>query len=287
MQMQRYSQNFEYGYVMRQSKEFLVICIIADIASLIFIFGSVFILDTNIEIALLIFGTFFVLGIGLTIYAVAWRCVIEGETMTFYCPFLPVKAIKLYELTRVTYTENRTGGYGTGKKMLTGYRDKKKVFEFLDDMVGFELFYYQLYQLGKIEKNELKDEFVLKNTKRNMFSAVFGVVLFGGMLIAICVTKEIGRKAFYIIFFACATLFYVDDMIKELLWRVTVSYQTIEIRNGYGISKSYFIKDISRVKEESHNIVLFVGNKKIAKISKDCENFILLQTRLDYEKKSS
>lgn len=120
-----------------------------------------------------------------------------------------------------------------------------------------------------------------------MFSAVFGVVLFGGMLIAICVTKEIGRKAFYIIFFACATLFYVDDMIKELLWRVTVSYQTIEIRNGYGISKSYFIKDISRVKEESHNIVLFVGNKKIAKISKDCENFILLQTRLDYEKKSS
>ena len=141
MQMQRYSQNFEYGYVMRQSKEFLVICIIADIASLIFIFGSVFILDTNIEIALLIFGTFFVLGIGLTIYAVAWRCVIEGETMTFYCPFLPVKAIKLYELTRVTYTENRTGGYGTGKKMLTGYRDKKKVYEFLEDMVVLELFY--------------------------------------------------------------------------------------------------------------------------------------------------
>lgn len=81
MQMQRYSQNFEYGYVMRQSKEFLVICIIADIASLIFIFGSVFILDTNIKIALLIFGTFFVLGIGLTIYAVAWRCVIEGESL--------------------------------------------------------------------------------------------------------------------------------------------------------------------------------------------------------------
>lgn len=107
------------------------------------------------------------------------------------------------------------------------------------------------------------------------------------MLVAFCVTKEEGSKVFYIIFFACATLINVEWLMNELLWRVTVSYQTIEIRNSYGYKKSYFIRDISRVKEESNHILLFVGDKKIAKISKDCENFILLRTRLDYEKKSS
>ncbi len=285
-QQRRHSQNYEYGYVMRQSREVLAIGIISDIVWLLAVIGVIFTLDENTEIALLIFGAFFLLGIGLTIYAIAWRCVVEGESMTFYCPFLPVKVIKFYELTRVTYRENRTGGYGTGRKMLTGYRGKKKVFEFLDNVAGFELLHYQLCQLGKIETNELKEEFVLKNTKSNIFSAAFGAVLFGGMLILCCVLKEEEIGAFYIIFFACATLVNVDWLMNELLWRVTVSYQTIEIRNSHGYKKSYFIRDISRVKEESNHILLFVGDKKIAKISKDCENFILLRTRLDYEKKS-
>ena len=58
------------------------------------------------------FYCFFMLGIGLTIYGVSWRCFMGRDTMTFCCPFLPVKVIKFYEITRVTYTENRTTGYG-------------------------------------------------------------------------------------------------------------------------------------------------------------------------------
>ena len=280
----QYSQNYEY--VLRQPKELLVICIISDIVFLIFICGFISILDENTVIGLLIFIAFFILGIGLTIYAVSWRCFVGRDTMTFCCPFLPVKVVKFYEITRVTYTENRTTGYGSGRKTLTGYRNKKKIFEFFDNMAGFELLHYQLDQSGKIEKRELKEEFTLKNTKRDMFSDVFGVVFFGGIFIACCFSKEEEIGLFYIIFFACATLMYAVNLISKLLWRVKVSYYTIEIRNSFGISRSYFIKDISKVKEERNHIVLFAGDGKIAKISKDCENFIFLQTRLDYEKKS-
>lgn len=53
-QQRRHSQNYEYGYVMRQSREVLAIGIISDIVWLLAVIGVIFILDENTEIALLL-----------------------------------------------------------------------------------------------------------------------------------------------------------------------------------------------------------------------------------------
>lgn len=274
----------ENSYTMRQPKEFFILCVMVTIGYLIFIVLLCFSLDERTVYLLLMFLCGFIVEIGLCIYALLWRGVVEEDTITFYNPFWPTKAIKFCEITTVKYTENRTAGYGSGRKVLTGYRDKKKIFEFYDNVIGFDLLYIQLYYLGKIEKNELKEEFTLKNKKGDMVSSVFSVVLFGGLLIALCVSKDEEIEPVYVILSACFTLFCAIDLINKLLWKVTVNYNTIQIRNSFGKSEKYLIREITDVKEERHHLVLYIEDKKVAKISKDCENFLFLQERLLYEK---
>lgn len=274
----------ENSYTMRQPKEFFILCVMVTIGYLIFIVLLCFSLDERTVYLLLMFLCGFIVEIGLCIYALLWRGVVDEDTITFYNPFWPTKVIKFCEITTVKYTENRTAGYGSGRKVLTGYRDKKKIFEFYDNVIGFDLLYIQLYYLGKIEKNELKEEFTLKNKKGDMVSSVFSVVLFGGLLIALCVSKDEEIEPVYVILLACFTLFFAIDLINKLLWKVTVNYNTIQIRNSFGKSEKYLIREITDVKEERHYLVLYIEDKKVAKISKDCENFLFLQERLLYEK---
>lgn len=89
-------------------------------------------------------------------------CIVKADTMTFNCPLLPAKEIKIYEITSVEYIENRLTGYGE-KKALVAYSNKKKMFEIFDDVIGFQSLYYHFYQRGKIVRGELKEEFSVNN----------------------------------------------------------------------------------------------------------------------------
>lgn len=273
----------EHGYVMCQPVELFVICVLATIGDFIFVVMGIVIIDRDTIYGLLIFVVGLFVGSGLSIYALLWRCVVGEDFMTFYTPFLPVKTIKFYEITKVTYRENRTNGYGGGKKVLTGYRNKKKIFQFYDNIIGFDLLYEQLCLLGKIESGQLKEEFSLRETKGNILRVVFGVVMFGGVFLAFCICNDDEIQPFYYIAFAGITLFYLIDLICILLWRVTVDYNTIHIRNSFGRTITFAIRDITKVQEQQNHIVLYVGDKKIVKISKDYENYLLLQERLMYE----
>ena len=278
----------EDGYVMRQSKFFLVLSIICTIGHFAFVVMCIAILGEYIigEICgMLVFLVGLIMGVGLSIYALLWRCVVKADSMTFYCPFLPVKVIKFYEITKVEYAENRTAGYGGGRKFLKVYCKKKKVFEFYDDMIGFDRLYYQLYQLGKIMKNELKDEFCLRYKKGDIARAVFALVFFGGILIAgfWALIEGGGLDPIYMLLSLCLALYSLIDLIGKLRWKVTVSYGTIQIRNSFGGIEKYSIREITEAHEEKHHIILYTINAEIGKISKDCENCLLLQERLTYE----
>lgn len=278
----------EDGYVMRQSKTFLVLSIMISIGHFAFVVMCIAILDTYIVAELcgmLIFVIGLITGVGLSIYALLWRCVVKADSMTFYCPFLPVKVIKFYEITKVEYAENRTAGYGGGKKFLRGYCKKKRVFEFYDDMIGFDRLYDQLYQLGKIMKNELKDEFCLRYKKGDIVRAVFALVFFGGLLIAEfwVWVKEGELDTICMLLSLCFASYSLIDLINKLRWKVTVSYDTMQIRNSFGGIEKYLIQEIVEAHEEKHDIILYTINSGIGKISKDCENFLLLQEWLIYK----
>lgn len=273
----------EDGYVMCQPVEFFVISVLIAVGHFIFVVMGIVIIDRYTIYGLPIFMIGLFVGSGLSIYALLWRCVVGEDSMTFYTPFLPVKTIKFYEITKVTYRENRTYGYGGGKKVLTGYRNKKKIFQFYDNIIGFDLLYEQLRLLGKIESVQLKEEFSLRETKGNILRVVFGVMMFGGIFLAFCICNDEEIQPFYYIAFAGITLFYLIDLICVLLWRVTVNYNTIHIRNSFGKTITFAIRDITKVQEQQNHIVLYVGDKKIVKISKDYENYLLLQERLMYE----
>ncbi len=73
-----------------------------------------------------------------------------------------------------------TYGYGGRKKILTGYCNKKKVFELYENVIGFDLLYRQLCFMGKIERGQLKEEFTVRETNGNIARDVFSVMLFGG-----------------------------------------------------------------------------------------------------------
>ena len=61
---------------------------------------------------------------------------------------------------------------------------------------------------------------------------------------------------------------------------MTVNYDSICVRNKFGIEKSYLWKEITMVQEWSGGADLFVGNKRIVKVATDNENYTPLMVRL-------
>lgn len=83
-------------------------------------------------------------------------------------------------------------------------------------------------------------------------------------------------------FFCIAVVFLfvlmgIADFLNAMLRKVTVTYRTISIRNSIGRVKTYSVGEIIKVIEKEHFIILFRGDKKIVKISKDDKNFALLE----------
>lgn len=275
----------EDGYVMRQSKGVFVICIFITAGHFLFVAISVILLDESIMAALicmLLFSVGLIAGIFLSTYALLWRCVVKADTMTFNCSFLPAKEIKIYEITTVKYVENRVTAYGE-KKALVAYCNKKKMFEIFDDVIGFQLLYYHFYQLGKIMRGELKEEFSVKTNKEDIFVTLFALVFFGGIVIGVLIFEKESLSSVYIVAIMCMALFFLFDLIYKLLWKVTINFDTIQIRDSFGKSETYSIQDITKFQEKGSYIFLYTGTIQIAKISKNSENFQLLQERLRYE----
>lgn len=75
-------------------------------------------------------------------------------------------------------------------------------------------------------------------------------------------------------------LLILPNTISTLLWKVTMDFHTISIRNYLGITRTYEIRQISKVLELENHIVLYAGEKKVAKIAKSSKNFSYLFERL-------
>lgn len=263
--------------IMTQSHEYFFI----GIASIIFFGGfAVFcIVDLSI-FGFLCFYFFFVLfGVYICIIGVLWRGVLTTDTLTFYTPFLPVKKIELYEITSVKYTENRTGAYGTGRKVLEGYRQQKKLFYVDESYKGFDLLHYFFEESGKIERIPLVENFSVTATKDDIIRSIIVFLYFFVLwVLMLWVRNEI--ELFFQILVTLMMLYFFAKIIAISLWKVTLDYYTLSVRNSFGIVKTYEIRQITGIIEEKTRIVLCAGDREIVSISKKLKNFDYLMERL-------
>ena len=278
-------------YVMRPSREYFVIGIIGTIVFSTVAITSLIFFDEQAIVAFLIFYGFVLLGIFTCIVALLEKYVIKTDSLILYTPPLSPKEIRIYEISTVKIKEIRISPYFSGKMALIGYHDKKKLFTIDESAKGFPLLYDFLFQFGKIEAEKTEhtpfiENFSVTENTSEIVEKVVGAAFFLVLSVLVILDKDelaLHRLSETIFLIAAAlflTIFFLSEALHALLWKITMDYHTISIRNSFGIVKKYEIAQITKVQESEHFIVLFSGQKKIAKIFKDYKNFDFLLERL-------
>lgn len=255
----------------------------------------IFVLDANI-IALLFFLGFTFLAECYCYMVLFYEIKCEADSLTVYRPFLPPKRIRFYEITKVLYVEHRRGAFAGGTMHLYLYRGKKKFLDVEDEMSGFERLLEKFMQEGRLERGLLKengleleqtkDSFAITATTADRVRAAFLSALFGGILIAVLVNgrelyrENSGEYLVYLVGFLLFTVINLTELMRTMLWRVTVSWRTIMVRDSLGRTASYSMGELTEALERKHDLELYAAGKMIVRIRKDNKNYALLTARL-------
>lgn len=266
-----------------------ILCIPFDLFIMV---PTVVFLDGGLLLAYLVFYLHMLLGEYLCIMAFLWRCVIAEDSLTFYLPLFPPKEIPFHEITSVKYTENRNLGGGS-KKRLEGYRQKKKLFTVEESTLGFDVLYTVFLERGKLSPIPLNgyskesldcvpvlEDFSITENRENVIRSI-STFLFSAVLCALSVWTWTRNELEWIYVLISILFLAVSlcDMIDTLLWKLTVGFRTISVRNSFGKTKTYDIRQITEIQETRNHLVLYVGEKKVVKIFKDHKNVPQLAER--------
>lgn len=273
----------ETNYIMRLQQSFLGVSIPAVGVGCFVLCAYVYIYEYKWDWGAIIgFAIYTLLEEGFSIYTIRWKMVIDDGLMTIYSLFSVVKMYNIDEISIVRISELQ-GKYFRGIKILKVYCGKKKIFEVNERMKGCGLLYKMFLEAGKIEPLQIKEEFTVSNKFEDIFASLFGVLLFGGCLIAVCIEwilsieeVNLGMLIILIVF----TVVSAVSLINELLWKITVIKNLIYIRSEFGRKKVFLIQQITRALEDEYNLFLFVGEKQIAKVDKNCKNYRFLSDRI-------
>ena len=133
--------------------------------------------------------------------------------------------------------------------------------------------------MPKIERTPLVENFSVTATKGDMIRSVISFLFFFVLwVIMLWIRDELGL--IYYIFFTLTMLFTLTHMIATLVEKVTLDYNTLSVRTSFGIVKTYEIRQITGIIEETDYIILCTGNQTIVRLSKDLKNFDYLLERL-------
>lgn len=249
--------------------------------------------DDRMFIGFAVFYFFIFWSIYLCIAVLLWRGMIKTDSVVFYMPLLPAKEIRFCEIDFVHDTDNNTYGLG-GQKMLTAYHGGKKLFSIEEDVIGYLFLRALLYDSGKVEyvpvmenptdektmkRAPVVEDFSVTSKTGDKVRTVVSFLILAPLSVYILWDRADFGLGYQIIA-AGMLLGILLDLFSELLWKVTVDFRTISIRNILGIVKTYEMRQITKVVEQEQHIVLYAGQKKMAKIAKCSKNFQLLFERL-------
>lgn len=281
-------------YIMRMSRGRMVVGILDILFFSAMAVPSIILLEDNWFATFAVFYLFALLGEYLCIMVLLWRCVIKGDSLTFYMPLLPAKEVKFNEIDHIYCTDNQSYGM-SGLKKLEGYHGQKKLFSVEEDIYGFPLLYALLYERRQVNYIPVTEDLKATNTfpyvpvKENVsVTAKTGdkirAVLIDLLFIVPCMVYTLWNHSEFELPYQIIAIFMLllilPNTISTLLWKVTMDFHTISIRNYLGITRTYEIRQISKVLELENHIVLYAGKKKVAKIAKNSKNFSYLFERL-------
>lgn len=285
---------------------------------LCFAAGSLFVLDGNqLAVALLIFLGFVCLEMAAYFCTMFWMIVVNEETgiLIYYRP--PLRALKIHisEVTRIQILENRLNS--PEQFRIKVYRGEKKLFEVTDMMQGFgwlreylekatgiagETGFYDYdstvgknYKIekgylraGEVELAKYKEAFtVTATTVQKVWSGIATLLLLAmDALFAINREEWSGEDSWFFFCFAAVlfmTVMSMSDFIPKVLFRISVSRHEISIRRGIRKEVVYTKREITKVKTKGNFIVLYMGGRRLAKVSKEYKNAIFLAEWLDGE----
>lgn len=287
------SAPYDVLYIMRISRSRLVLILPGIIFFLIMDILSVFFLDAQSFVAFIVFYIFLLLNIYTCILITLWRGMLRKDSLTIYSPFLPTKEIKFYEIDFVHYKDNHTPGL-SGQKTLVGYRHQKKVFSIEEDVSGFPLLHTLLCAGNKVDYAPVMEDSETERTIPHVpLMESFSVTVKTEEKIKSLLNILIIASGFYVLFHPAESAWilflqiasviliplFFQDLFHNFFWKVTVDFNTISIRKFPWLIKTYEICQITEVEELENFIVLYVQEKKAAKISKDSKNFQYLFER--------
>lgn len=280
-------------YVMRIPHRELLIGILGLLFFSAMAIPSIILLEDNWFLAFAVFYLFILWGEYWCIMVFLWRCAIRKDSLTIYMPLLPAKKINFHEIEYVYCTDNQT--FGMSGKKLEGYRGQKKLFSIEEEIYGFPLLYELLYERGKVgyvpvmenlkkedtlQRVPLVESFTVTEKTEDKVKAVLIDLVFIIPCMAYILWNREDFELIYQIAALIMLLAFLPHALSTLLWKVTMDYRTLSIRNFLGITKLYEIRQITEIIELENFVVLYAGKKKIAKIAKSSQNFPYLFERL-------
>ena len=273
---------------------------IIAIVCTIFLYGaavlSLITLDGEL-VAFAIFLAFTLLSVFGWLVCLLWEIRVDRETLTFYRFPLPVKQIRFIEITNVRFVEKLVKGPMEGRMHLIGYGNGKKLFDIDGDMENSErLFQWfeserhpqwaYLKENGKEELFEVRESFSVTETLANRLRAVFFFVLGAGLYVGLLVCLEQLRQEdpdYYLFYILGSFVFLAvsaEELLRAMMWKLNVSYRTIQIRNTLGGTYSFSFDDIAALEAKEHYILLYVNGRKPVKVWMSYTNYALLVERL-------
>lgn len=222
--------------------------------------------DIVVLYGLVVFMGLSLVGTYLAINFYLWKAIVEVDTLTIYFPFSSDRKIKFYEITAVLLK----------KEDLYIYVNRRRVCIIDTNMIGYHLFYDQLYRAGIVGSAQIKESFSVTESNetiiRNFLIALFFVAL--GLMIIFCLDERM--EFYYYILYICFNIMFLLTLVHSMIWKITVSYNSISIRNMFGRVKSYSIREITMIQQNKFHIEIIADDKKIAKVTSDCKNYSFL-----------
>lgn len=266
----------EVGYILQQPKSrFWTSGIICATVSYFLLVMCISLLDNSLYFSIGAFIGFSLLGTYISIYCLLWKIVVEEDLLTVYHPFRTVRKIRFCEISEVKLKWGDIVGYVDGKRSFT-----------IDPAIpGADILFEKFFELGKINCKSIlqnvncsgmsrKENFTVRTKKGNIIVSFISVLLVGGALILLW--NERSLEAFYKIVTIVFIILMIGYIIYSLIRKVTVSFNTIYVKNILSKEKEYSLREITRVCWRRENIVIYAGERKIAKVSSEYKNFSYL-----------
>lgn len=188
-------------------------------------------------------------------------------------PFHHTRVVALEEISSVK--QNYHG--------LFGYIDGKRIFAVDNFVINFNLFFTQLYEAGKMESTQKKNRFIVMEHRGNLIIAVCGLLFLGACLLWAIFGPNDSVNGFVYLALTGFTALNLYLLMHTLRWRLSVTEDGMTVRKMIGREKTFSVQEITKVIINSDHILIFVKEKKAAKVGVGYRNFPILMERLANE----